>query len=248
MMPSVRSLFFVLLAAVSVLAAPVLKERLRSVNVCGVRFKTGDVRDKAPLNSVYSLENKSDVNKETKSKVSASHGLSHHRTFLISDMKNDVKKDYAVDHVVEVQVLQKVADSSKLCGVLNKMHDADKSKTQKSMLQPAFDTLNSSPNLFFLTKKVQSRKKTVTQKVLKGKKQDSKDMDKAVGNYLKQVGSSGTTVASLLDEELADIISIAKGVASKASKDKADKLNKAIGAYQSSTTVSSMWSKELLAL
>lgn len=61
------------------------------------------------------------------------------------------------DHVVEIQVLQKVADDSKLCDLLNKMHDADKSKTQTSMLQPAFDTLNSPPNLFFLTSKVQSR-------------------------------------------------------------------------------------------
>lgn len=72
------------------------------------------------------------------------------------------------------------------------------------------------------------QKKTVTQKVLKGKKQDSKDMDKAVGNYLKQVGSSGTTVASSLDKNLSDIINTAKNVASKASKDKANKLNKAI--------------------
>lgn len=97
MMLSVRSLFFVLFAAaVLVLAAPVLEERSRSVEVCGVRrFKAGDVWDAAPLNSVYSLKNKSDINKETKSKVGAS--LSHRRAFLTDDIKSSVKKDYAVD-------------------------------------------------------------------------------------------------------------------------------------------------------
>lgn len=71
-MPSVSSLLLVLFAAASVLAAPVLEERSRSVKVCGARFKAGDVWDKAPLNSVYSLKNKSDINKETKSKVGTS--------------------------------------------------------------------------------------------------------------------------------------------------------------------------------
>lgn len=117
------------------------------------------------------------------------------------------------------------------------------------MLQPAFDTLNSSPNLFFLTKKVQSKvsrlkgcsghraasnqRSAPTEKYshsesAKGEETRFRGHGQGYRNYLKQVGSSGTTVASLLDKELADIINTAKGVASKASKDKADKLKKAI--------------------
>ena len=74
-MPSVRSLFFVLVAATAVLSAPVLEERGHSTKICGVRFKADGAWDKAPLNSVYSLQNKSDIAKQTKSKVCISRGL-----------------------------------------------------------------------------------------------------------------------------------------------------------------------------
>lgn len=68
----------------------------------------------------------------------------------------------------------------------------------------------------------------MTKNVLKSEKQQSKDMDTAVKNYLQQVGSSGTTVASSLDKNVADIISTAKDAVKNASNDKAKKLQKAL--------------------
>ena len=73
-----------------------------------------------------------------------------------------------------------------------------------------------------------SQKESVTQKVLKSKKQQSKDMDTAVKNYLQQVGPSGTTVATSLDKNFADVINAAKDAVKNAPKDKAKKLQKAL--------------------
>ena len=77
-MPSFTSLFVCLLAAVSILAAPVseLDARGRSKHsVCGVKFVIKDVADKCPLDSVFTLKDKSTVVKETKTKVSGYHGV-----------------------------------------------------------------------------------------------------------------------------------------------------------------------------
>ena len=72
-MPSFKSLFICLLAASSILAAPVaenvLAARKSKTTVCGVEFKDKSVKDKASLDSVFTLKDKSTVTKETKTKV-----------------------------------------------------------------------------------------------------------------------------------------------------------------------------------
>ena len=62
-----------------------------------------------------------------------------------------------IDHVVELQVLQKVTEESKICDVLVEMHHLDKNKTAEAMLAPVKKTFHGSPNLFFLSKKVHER-------------------------------------------------------------------------------------------
>lgn len=61
------------------------------------------------------------------------------------------------DHVVEIQMLQKVADDSKLCDILNELHHVDKHKSAETLLKAAKGTFNGSPNLFLVDKKVHSR-------------------------------------------------------------------------------------------
>lgn len=232
-MPSFTSIFICLLAASSILAAPVaenvLEARKSKTRVCGVEFREHNIQDKCPLDSVFTLKDKSTINKETKT-------------------KEQVHKGFDVDHVVEIQMLQKVADDSKLCDILNELHHVDKHKSAETLLKAAKGTFNGSPNLFLVDKKVHSRKETVTERVLKSKKQQSKDIDHAVKNYLQQVNDSGTKVASSLDTNFSDIINTAKDAVKSAQKGKADKLQKALDAYKSSTTVSDLWSKELKAL
>lgn len=73
-MPSFKSIFICLLAAASVLAAPVSENALEArgkskPSVCGVKFEIKDIRDKCPLDSVFTLKDKSTIVKETKTKV-----------------------------------------------------------------------------------------------------------------------------------------------------------------------------------
>lgn len=80
--------------------------------------------------------------------------------------------------------------------------------------------------------------------MLKSKKQSDKDMDKAVGEYLKQVGSSGTSVATALDKNFSDVINTAKDAVKNAPKDKkskADKLQKALVSIRRSSHMD--WTK-----
>ena len=71
-MPSFKTLFVCLLATVSVLAAPVseLEARKSKSSVCGVEFRIKNAEDLAPLDSVFTLKDKSTIVKETKTKVS----------------------------------------------------------------------------------------------------------------------------------------------------------------------------------
>lgn len=61
------------------------------------------------------------------------------------------------DHVVELQMVQKVADDSKLCDVLEALHKVDKDKSPEKVLESAKDSFNGTPNVFFLSKKVLER-------------------------------------------------------------------------------------------
>ena len=63
---------------------------------------------------------------------------------------------------------------------------------------------------------------------MKSSKQESKDEDHAVKNYLQQVNDSGTKVASSLDTKFTEIINSAKDTVKNAPKGKADKLQKAL--------------------
>lgn len=145
-----------------------------------------------------------------------------------------------LDHVVELQILKSVASSSGLCDVINALVAADSTQSAVSLLTPAYNAVNNSPNLFFVTKSVNSwvrsslmlvsicfshglvpsQKKTVTGRVLKGAAQspDKKGQNPDVKAYLAEVGSSGTTAAKSVDTAFSGIIAKAEAVVKAAGK------------------------------
>ncbi|KAI0802075.1 hypothetical protein BC629DRAFT_1591713 [Irpex lacteus] len=197
----------VFLAVTSTFAAP-LNSTLhffdKRDSVCGTDFRA--LVDKAsciPTGVQFALTPPSAVN-EVK---------------LTGDELTKGPKDAQCDHLVELQLLDFVAKQSGLCDIIAALTKADPTQKKADLLAKASKDISALKNLNFLNQDVNNRKKTVIQRSLKGSKQGDADLDKAVGNFLKLVGSDGTAVAQTLDADLLAIKTTAEASLAKLNQD-----------------------------
>ena len=138
-----------------------------------------------------------------------------------------------LDHLVELQLLDSVAQRSGICGIMTALVAADSTQSKVKLLAKASTDISALKNLNFLEATVNNRvrwtsyclflrfpltllqKKVVVQRAIKGAAQETTDLDKAVGNFLQLVKADGSGVAGLLDTDLAAIKSTAVAVLAK---------------------------------
>ncbi|KAI0802042.1 hypothetical protein BC629DRAFT_1438590 [Irpex lacteus] len=233
-MRSFTATFTVFLAVTSALAAP-LNSTLHFFGkrdaVCGLDFRAlVNKGDCIPTGVKFALTPPSTIAKVT----------------LTGDELKTGPATGQCDHLVELQLLDSVAQRSGICNIMVALVAADSAQSKAKLLDKASADISAVKNLNFLEATVNNRKKTVIQRSLKGTNQESTDLDKAVGNFFQLVGADGTSVAGTLDADLAAIKSTAAAVLAKlpdgkSSRDKATVVKKnldtAIKAFDSSITV-----------
>ncbi|KAI0091056.1 hypothetical protein BDY19DRAFT_679542 [Irpex rosettiformis] len=191
----------ILLAATSTLAAPVnstLHFYGKRDAVCAANFRS--LVDKAeclPTKEQFTLTPPSTIN----------------RVALAANELTSGPADAQCDHLVEIQLLDRVAKASGLCEMITQMIKADPDNQKKAdILNKASQDISALGNLNFLASTVNNRKKTVVDRSLKGKAQQNGDLDKAVGNFLRLVQANGASVAKQLDADLSAIKTKAEAV------------------------------------
>ncbi|KAI0087812.1 hypothetical protein BDY19DRAFT_953337 [Irpex rosettiformis] len=234
----------ILLAATSALAAP-LNSTLHFYGkrdaVCGLDFRA--LVNKAaciPTGVQFSLTPPSTINKVK----------------LTAEELKTGPANAQCDHLVELQLLDSVAQRSGICNIMVALVAADPKQSKVALLAKASTDISALQNLNFLEATVNNRKKTVIQRSLKSAAQESTPLDKAVGNFLRLVQADGTAVARTLDAELSHIKATAAAVLKtlpdgKSTRDKATVVKKnldtALKNFNGAITVTGEWNKVVAA-